>query len=381
MDSAQKKKKSPPSAQGANQTANLDNAESDYNIKLDERQELNKSEIDKEVSVRFTPKRVMVLALADSYAELAKDYYGYGLPASIIGRANRVRSCGDFLEFLVSADSHYLHRANFCADKLCPMCNWRRSLKMFSQMSRVMDWLEGRGYQFLFLTLTVRNCNGAAFKDTVSEILSGWKRMSNRAPFRAFRGKSPVVLGSARFLETTVHYSKTGGSYHPHLHAVLAVKPDYFKNHYIGQASWVQYWRKAMGLDYDPIVHIEKIQPGKDGSYGKAVAEVSKYPYKASDWYRLEGAARLEVVRRLYQGVSGRRFTGFTGCFRDAQQALRLADAEDGDLVHTDVDQLRPDVAYLLVRARWQAGAYLVQSVADEDAIAEAVEDIRRRNG
>ena len=381
MDSEQKKRKPPFSTQGASRTADFAKADSDYNMNLGDWQELSESEVDREVSVRFAPKRVMALALADVYAELAKDYYGYGLPASIVKRAGRVRDCGDFLEFLVSADSHYLHRANFCMDKLCPMCNWRRSLKMFSHMSRVMDWLEGKGYQFLFLTLTVRNCDGESFVNAVTDILSGWKCMTGRVPFRGYRGKSPVVLGSARFLETTVHYSSAGGSYHPHLHIILAVKPDYFKNHYISQASWVQYWRKAMGLDYDPIVHIEKIKPDKDGSYGKAVAEVSKYPYKASDWFRLQGTDRLEVVRRLFQGISGRQLVGSTGCFLEAKRALRLDDAEDGDLVHTDVERLRPDVAYLLVRARWQAGAYLLHRIVDEDAVAEAVEDIRRRNG
>ena len=231
MDSEQKKRKPLSGAQGANQAADFTYAGIDYNINLDERQELNRCEVvEQEVSAKFAPKRLMALALADVYAVLAKNCLWYGVPVSIVKRAERVRSCGDFLEFLVSADSRFLHRANFCHDKLCPMCNWRRSLKMFSQVSRIMDKLESDGYRFLFLTLTVRNCDGENFADTVSGILSGWNRLIQRVPFRATRGKVPVVVGAARFLEVTVHYSFEADSYHPHIHAILAVKQDYFKN-------------------------------------------------------------------------------------------------------------------------------------------------------
>ena len=35
-----------------------------------------------------------------------------------------------------------------------------------------------------------------------------------------------------------------------------------------------------------------------------------------------------------------------------------LDDVEDGDLVHTDDDTVREDVAYLIVRCHWKAGVY-----------------------
>ena len=48
--------------------------------------------------------------------------------------------CGDTLAFLRDASGKKrLHSANFCRNRLCPMCNWRRSLKMYSQVSQITD--------------------------------------------------------------------------------------------------------------------------------------------------------------------------------------------------------------------------------------------------
>lgn len=69
-------------------------------------------------------------------------------------RSQRVFECGSFLEFRVSESESNLQVANFCKDRLCPMCNWRRSLKIFGQVSQVMNQMDE--YDFLFLTLTVR---------------------------------------------------------------------------------------------------------------------------------------------------------------------------------------------------------------------------------
>ena len=46
--------------------------------------------------------------------------------------------------------------AQFCRDRLCPMCAWRKSLVMFSQISQIMDWVAEREETVpIFLTLTV----------------------------------------------------------------------------------------------------------------------------------------------------------------------------------------------------------------------------------
>ena len=112
----------------------------DYTVSLQSLQD--------EVTGRFAPKKVLGMELSRVYELL-----------SLYRRADRVAQCGSEIEFGILQDgSKKLVKANFCRDRLCPMCNWRRSLKLYSQVSQVMDVLESEGYCFLFLTLTLRNC-------------------------------------------------------------------------------------------------------------------------------------------------------------------------------------------------------------------------------
>lgn len=58
--------------------------------------------------------------------------------------------------------------------------------------------------------------------------------------------------------------------------------------------------------------------------------------------------------------LSGRRLCSFTGCFVDVRRQLRIDDDPvDGDLLDVDGGGLRDDVAYMVVRYRWQAGVYI----------------------
>ncbi|HAT4163561.1 TPA: protein rep [Clostridium perfringens] len=86
--------------------------------------------------------------------ELAESYKRLGLK-----KAYRVKECGTLLSFKrIDEELKKLFKANFCKDRLCPMCTWRRSMKIFGQVSKVMDRaLEDKEYRFLFLKLTVKN--------------------------------------------------------------------------------------------------------------------------------------------------------------------------------------------------------------------------------
>lgn len=56
-------------------------------------------------------------------------------------KAERLEHCATYLEYEVSVvdpNKKRLRRGNFCKVRLCPMCAWRRSLKIYSQMSSIM---------------------------------------------------------------------------------------------------------------------------------------------------------------------------------------------------------------------------------------------------
>lgn len=339
------------------------------------------SALQEEVGEKFAPKKVRSLRLAELYEEM-------GLLFS--SRAGRVRECGSYLDFRLTEDGQKkLFRANFCRDRFCPMCNWRRSLKIFGQVSEIMNVLESQKYRFLFLTLTVRNCDGKDFPKTVQMIFDGWRRFYHDY-FRKGKAFRDVVCGSFRSLEVTIN--KKTGQFHPHLHIILAVRPSYFRSaEYITQKEWAEIWRRSCGLDYKPIVDIRSVKPKKDKRTGEmsvasAVAEVSKYAAKDDDYlnfgaedadqFRLFGNDRAYYLRTLMEGLTGRRLIGLTGCFKEVKARLGLDDVESGDLVHVEADEeIREDIAYLIVHYQWRNGVYV------ETIERPSWEDVARRMG
>lgn len=265
-------------------------------------------------------------------------------------RSQRVFECGSFLEFRVSESESNLQVANFCKDRLCPMCNWRRSLKIFGQVSQVMNQMDE--YDFLFLTLTVKNCSASDLPNTVQVLFDGWRYLYNKN--KEFKS---VIEGTFRSLEVTINKEKE--TFHPHLHCILAVKPSYFKKGYITQERWSELWSSACDLEYNPVVHVQKVKKIGKGICG-AVAEVAKYSTKDSDFLDPDDLDKsAEYTRILLNALSGRRLCGWTGIFAKIRKQLNLDDVEDGDLIHTSDDCIRQDVECMIVRYYWRCGVYV----------------------
>ena len=67
-------------------------------------------------------------------------------------KAERMRECANWLAFLRNSDgSLKLHDARFCRVRLCPVCQWRRALKTFAQMSQVLTLPKLRDTNLYFL--------------------------------------------------------------------------------------------------------------------------------------------------------------------------------------------------------------------------------------
>lgn len=308
-----------------------------------------------EVKNKFAPKKADAEKLADVYQEIFSRTGSPGFQR----RHEYVSRCGDYLEYHITERQARLHAANFCKDRLCPMCNWRRSLKIFGQVSRIMNQLEAGGYVFLFLTLTVRNCPADELPGTVQALYDGWRKMYHKAP--VFRQR---VAGSFRSLEVTRN-QKTG-EFHPHLHVVLAVSPDYFAGrNYMPQMAWAKLWRDCCGLDYNPVVDIRRIKSGAKGLAG-AVAEVTKYAVKSADFLCGTMADRVAYVTAFLRALAGRRLCSYTGVFAKVRKQLALDDAENGDLLNVDGSDLRDDVAYMVVRYSWKSGVYVREIAAGD---------------
>ena len=266
-------------------------------------------------------RKILSLKLADIFKELQyKD--------SLI---ERVATCGDTLRFIRREDgSLKLYQAYFCKNKLCPMCNWRRSMKYSYQTSRIVDEAikQSPKGRFLFLTLTVKNVEGKALNSTISQLTKSFDRLFRRAKVKK------NLLGYLRSVEVT--HNEDDNSYHPHIHVLMMVRPSFFqsKKDYITQKEWGDMWSQSLKVDYIPMVDIRTVKETGKGLRG-AVLETAKYPTKP---IKLD-IENKQVVDDLYNGLYRKRQLGYGGLFKTIKKQLALDDAENGDLVHTSDDK------------------------------------------
>lgn len=240
-------------------------------------------------------------------------------------KSERMKECAQWLAFHRKEDGTMkLHDARFCRVRLCPICQWRRSLKTFAQMSQVLDIASADGYQFIFLTLTMRNCTADSLSDELTHVLLSFNRLMK------YKDVQKAVKGYYRGCEVT-HNIRTD-EYHPHLHVILAVRPSYFSCSYISHDKWVSLWQRALQVDYTPVVDIRRCYGGH-----KRVAEACKYAVKPEDILNFDDwDMTVDTLRVLDKALENRRFIGLGGILKDIHKTLHLDDMEDGDLVHVE---------------------------------------------
>ncbi len=328
-------------------------------------------------------------------------------------KARRLEECGQFLSFVRRPQEEggglRLQAANFCRIRLCPMCQWRKSLKAYSQMRKILDWCRENSkfrLRYIFCTLTVQNCQGEELASTINLMMKGFDRLMRYSAIAGPKSGPPVVKGWYRSLEIThdvdeiisrkrynkarKYYDARGISpgdknpgfdtYHPHFHVLWAVEPSYFKTKdYISQKKLTELWKKAARLDYPPQVDIRIVKGVDIGDISQtanesfryidenieeigmksAVCEITKYATKDSD-YVIPDDYDLSVrsVQILDKALEKRRLIARGGIFAEAWRALGLDEPEDGDLVHLDSENediynASPDVVYV-----WHSGYF-----------------------
>ncbi|MEK4320638.1 protein rep [Bacillus sp. FSL R7-0229] len=308
-------------------------------------------------------KKVRSSLMAAHYEGLEKrtgaPYYGK--------KAEKVCDCAECLAFRRDNETGRLrlYQAYFCKVRLCPMCAWRRSLKIAYHNKLIVEEAN-RQYKpaWIFLTLTVKNVEGDHLKQTITDMMQGFRKL-----FQYKKVKSGT-LGFFRALEITKNHEEN--TYHPHFHVLIPVKRSYFTGKsYIKQAEWTSLWKRAMKLDYTPIVHVQRVK-GKKGidaeaiekevreamEEQKAILEISKYPVKDTDVIRGNEVTEenLDTVYYLDGALASRRLIGYGGILKEIHQELNLTDAEDGDLIRIEEDEDEVANETFEVMAHWHVG-------------------------
>ena len=287
-------------------------------------------------------KKVMNIEYADLLKELQYK------------KADNVRSCGEVLKFKKREDgSLKLEQAWFCKSRLCPMCNWRRSIKHSRQVIKIVDeavkkYPKGR---FLFWTLTTKNVfTGDGLKDELARMNTAFNSMLK------YKKVSKNLLGYLKATEVTVN--KKDGSYNQHLHVLVFVKSSYFVNsdNYISQKELTEFWKKALKIDYTPIVNVKAVKPkvnAKEQNVIAAVYETAKYPVKSIDYLTGNHEENLQRVDDLEIGLKRKRLISFGGVFKEIRKELQLDDVETGDLIKTSSEEDEELTTGQVIVARW----------------------------
>src|SRR5690625_363628 len=181
-------------------------------------------------------------------------------------KSERVKVCAEILEFKESRETgeRKLYRVWFCKSRLCPMCNWRRTMKHGIQTQKVVAEVVRvkPKARWMFLTLTVKNVyDGEELNKSLSEMAQGFRRMmqyvkvaKNLVGFMratevtvneidnsynqlmkklsiSFTGTSVALIYPTKFLATFTYMRATevtvneiDNSYNQHMHVLICVE-------------------------------------------------------------------------------------------------------------------------------------------------------------
>lgn len=245
--------------------------------------------------------------------------------------AQRIAECSGVLRFgwqtqLDTGESRLrLREAHFCRVRHCPVCQWRRTLMWQARFYQAMPKLaeEYPKARWLFLTLTVRNCDIKDLRETLKHMNASWQRLIKRKEFKP-------VTGWVRSTEVT---RGKDGSAHPHFHTLMMVPPSMLSGkNYVKQSKWVELWGDCLRADYAPNVDVRvvKAKKGQDEAEAlrAAAAETLKYSTKPTDmigddkWF-------LELTRQTYK----MRFLASGGSLKNV---LRIDEESNQDMIIAD---------------------------------------------
>lgn len=121
-------------------------------------------------------------------ADIVASYYEAG---DLGNYAQRVSFCSQLLDFRLVPEKDVgelklkLAAARFCRVRHCPVCQWRRSLrwkaKAYQALPKVVE--DYPKYRWLFLTLTIKNCELTELRNTLDYVNKSFKRLTERKAF------------------------------------------------------------------------------------------------------------------------------------------------------------------------------------------------------
>jgi len=280
--------------------------------------------------------------LGNKYLSIAKEFNDFYYQQL----AYKVFNCADFVKYgQYSNQIQKVFEMHTCQDRLCPTCNYRRSLRTFAKLICIIksDEFVNKKYKSIFLTLTLRNVSQDRLGNGINDIFYSFNKFLKNKRIKAMN------KGFFRSLEIT--FNKNRRDYHHHMHIVFVVNNSYFTHSdlYLKQSEFTDIWQSSAGLDYTPIVFVEKIKDAK------GIAEVSKYAVK-TDKELINNLSNSEF-KTLRDELRNRRLISMGGVIRDIARKLKL-NLDDNDIKSDDIsdEDIKDETLQAIISLRWSVG-------------------------
>jgi plasmid rolling circle replication initiator protein Rep len=249
--------------------------------------------------------------------------------------AERISQCSEWLMYALKSNDEgeiklKLRDARFCRVRHCPVCQWRRELMWRARFFKALPDIQAKypTGRWVFLTLTVKNCEISELRSTLTKMNVAWVRLIQRKLFPA--------LGFIKSVEVTRGWD---GTAHPHFHCLMLVPASYFGKGYIPQAEWTTLWQSCLKVDYTPIVDVRTVKAKKGTSNAtgdasnvammKAICETLKYSVKPDDLL-----ADPEWLSQLTKQLQKTRAISIGGCLKEF-----FSEDDPEDLINGEIEE------------------------------------------
>ena len=284
--------------------------------------------------------------------------------------SEKIKQCGNYLEFIfkehqiTKENKKKLANANFCKNRFCPVCSWRRTRNITGQLKEAFTAIqEKEKIATLFLTLTVNNPDVKDLKDTIAKMNKAFKRMSETKRFKN------AILGYFKSIEILGDKTPKGQA-HPHFHILLVVKESYFKkSDYINQKEFLQMWRDATRNQNITQVDVRRIKSKNENfsDIDSAIAETVKYSVKHSDLCKRTN----EDFYYLYTQTKNLRFISAGGILKDHLNLIKI----DEDLINLKKENEALWIEICRLIYTWQNGDYQLKEIKPPKENKEHIEN------
>lgn len=253
--------------------------------------------------------------------------------------AERISECSQLLDFRLVPDKREqsyrlkLSSTRLCHVRTCQVCSWRRSLMYKARAYKCLPaFIEDHPTtRYLFLTLTMKNCEVVDLRKTLSHLNKSFSRLT--------RLKLWPGIGHLKTVEIT--RGRDGTSAHPHLHVLIALNSAYYGRGYIKKKRWIDMWQQSLRVDYRPILDVQAINV-KDSPLG-LLAELIKYQTKPNDLIFADKSWFLEYTKQIH----GTKAFALGGEFREYFREM-TAEETDEEMINGSDGEAEVDEGHLL---------------------------------